>query len=245
MKLCLKSPIWFLLKILKWGFIFALVIAVHRLTCFEMLGFVPLLRECVRMVFILFPLIYSLAFLDVLIFLMTENNNSYLPIITLIIPFLLIIFVLQPLFYGQTLNIASYGEVINQTKATSFNLFAEPAYSVNIFAKEVQAMLDEARQVYFESYFRYIFAMFTYVFFLFSLTLLTLNAKWKLFNLIVILFLFRFFTYLYGIMNIHENEVVIFGFLTNDLKGLPTNVVNIGYACILYVYGIVSRLKVF
>lgn len=245
MKLYLKSPIWFLLKILKWSLIFILVIAIHRLACCGMQGVVPLFKECVRMLFISFPLVYSLAFLDVLIFLMSENNNSYLPIITLVVPFLLIVFILQPLFYVQTLNIAGYGDVIGQTKTISLNLFAEASYSVNIFAKEVQAMLDEARQVYFESFLRYIFAMLTYIFFLFSLALLTIRAKWKLFNIIVILFLLRFFTYLYGIMNIHENEVVIFGFLTNELKGLPTNIVNIGYACILYVYGIVSRLKVF
>lgn len=66
-----------------------------------------------------------------------------------------------------------------------------------------------------------------------------------MFNVIVVLFLIRFFTYLYGIMNIQENEIAIFGFLTNELKGTPTNIVNIGYALILYVYGIVSRLKVF
>ena len=245
MKLYLKSPIWFLLKILKWSLIFILVIAIHRLACCGTHGFVPLFKECVRMLFISFPLVYSLAFLDVLIFLMSENNNSYLPIITLVVPFLLIVFILQPLFYVQTLNISGYGDVIGQTKTTSLSLFAEASYSVNIFAKEVEAMLDEARQVYFESYLRYIFAMLTYIFFLFSLALLTIRAKWKLFNIIVILFLLRFFTYLYGIMNIHENEVVIFGFLTNELKGLPTNIVNIGYACILYVYGIVSRLKVF
>ena len=46
-------------------------------------------------------------------------------------------------------------------------------------------------------------------------------------------------------LNIHENEIFIFHFSTYKLKGVPTNIVNIGYACILYVYGILSRLKVF
>ena len=245
MKLYIKSPIWFLLQVLKWSLVFVLVTAIHRLTCFGFQGFILLLTECIKTVFISFPLIYSLAFIEILIFLMSKNNNSYLPIITLIIPFLLIIFVLQPLFYVQTLNITGYGQAISHAKSTSFNLFTELAYSVKIFSKEVHAMLDEARQVYFESYPRYIFAMLTYIFFLFSLSLLTVNAKWKMFDLIVILFLFRFFTYLYGIMNIHDNEINIFGFLTNELKGLPTNIVNIGFSCILCVYGIISRLKVF
>lgn len=245
MRLYLKSPIYFFLQILKWSLIFALVIAVHRLTCCEFQGFILLVTECIKMIFVSFPLIYSFAFIEVLIFLMGRDNNSCMPILTLIIPFLLIIFVLQPLFYAQTLNIVGYGEVITQSRGASFNLFTELAYSVKIFSKEVYAMLDEARQVYFESYSRYVFAMFTYIFFLFSLTLLTVKAKWKMFNVIVILFLFRLYTYLYGLMNIHENEIFIFGFSTYGLKGLPTNIVNIGYASILYVYGIVSRLKVF
>lgn len=243
MKLYLKSPIRFLLHIVKWVLIFSLIVAIHRTVSSEFQGFILLLKECIRMIFISFPLIYSLAFLDVLIFLMTKDNDSYLPIITLIVPFLLIIFILQPIFYAQTLNIASYGQAINQT-TTYFNLFAEFVYSVDIFAKEVHAMLDEVRQVYFESYSRYIFTMLTYVFFLFSLSLLTIKAKWKMFNVVVLFFLFRFFTYIYGIMNIHENGIVVFGFLSHDLKGTPTNIINMGYACILYVYGIVSRLKV-
>ena len=245
MKLYLKSPFWFLLQILKWCLIFVLVTAIHRLTCFEFQGFILLFAECIKVVFVSFPLIYSLAFIEILVFLMAKNNSSYLPILTLIVPFLLIVFVLQPLFYAQTLNITGYGQAISQAKSASFNLFIELSYGVKIFFREIQAMLDEARQVYFESYPRYIFAMLTYIFFLFSLSLLTIDAKWKMFNFVVILLLCRIFTYLYGIMNIHENEVVIFGFLTNELKGLPTNIVNIGYACILYVYGIVSRLKVF
>ncbi|MGP1437519.1 MAG: hypothetical protein ACTTKH_00435 [Treponema sp.] len=174
---------------------------------------------------------------------MSKNNNSYIPILTLIIPFLLIVFLLQPCFYVLTLNIKGYGEVISQGKGSTFNLFTELAFSARIFFKEVYAMLDEARQVYFESFGRYLFAMLTYVFFMFSLSLLTINAKWKMFNIVVILFLFRLLTYFYGIMNIHENEIYIFSFSTNELKGLPTNIVNIGYACILYVYGIISRLK--
>lgn len=245
MRLYIKSPIYFLLQVLKWSLIFILVTAIHRLTCFEFQGFISLLTESIKVVFVSFPLIYSLAFIWVLIFLMSKNNTSYFPIITLIIPFLLIVLILQPFFYIQTLNITGYGDAINQVKGTTFNLFTEPAHSVKIFSKEVHAMLDEARQVYFESYPRYVFAMLTYVFFLFSLSLLTINAKWKMFNVIVVLFLIRLFTYLYGIMNIQENEIAIFGFLTNELKGTPTNIVNIGYALILYVYGIVSRLKVF
>ncbi|MGP1520985.1 MAG: hypothetical protein ACTTIZ_05765 [Treponema sp.] len=245
MKLYLKSPVYFFLQLLKWSLIFALVTAIYRLTNIEFQGVIVLFAECIRVVFVSFPLIYSLAFIEVLIFLMSKNNTSYLPIITLIIPFLLIIFVLQPLFYVQSLNIIGCGDSFTQIKSASFTLFTEPAYSVNIFFKELYVMLDEGRQVYFESYARYLFAMLTYVFFLFSLSLITINAKWKMFNVILILFLFRFFTYLYGIMNINENEIFIFGFSTNELKGIPTNIVNIGYACILYAYGILSRLKVF
>lgn len=245
MRLYLKSPIYFILQTLKWSLIFALVIAVYMLVCFEFQGFLPLLKECVKFIFVSFPLIYSFAFVETLIFLMAKNNTSYLPIFTLIIPFLLIIFVLQPLFYTYTLNAIGYGETITKSKGTSFTLFTEVAYSVKLLSKEVYAMLDEARQVYFESFARYIFAVFTYIFFLFSLSLLTIKAKWKMFNIIAILVLFRLFTYLYGIMNIHENEIFIFHFSTYKLKGIPTNIVNIGYACILYVYGILSRLKVF
>lgn len=242
MKLFIKSPIVFTLKILKWSLIFAFVSIIKTFAFQEYSGFLLMLSGCVKSVCISFPAIYSFAFMDTLVFLMKEKNKSPLPIVTLIVPFLLVLLLLQPFLYSyvQTLFVQS-PDTIQAT--SSYSLFFEQFLSLKIFLKQVYLVLDDCRQAYFEGFLYYLFFSFAYVFFLFSLAVFTINARWRMFNLLLVILAFRIFVLLYSVMNAHEAEFYIFSFSTNQFRGIPTLIIIIGTSSLIYLYGIASRYK--
>lgn len=241
MKLCVKSPLVFIVKTLKWGLIFALVVAVKAIMLQEIPSFLALLAECAKTVCISFPVIYSFAFMDTLLFLMEKDKASVLSSLTLLVPILLLVLLLQPFLYSVTQKIVG----LDATFFTNTHLsrFIEPAFSLKELVKEVYYMADDCRQAYFEGYKYYLFFTLAYLYFLFSLTTLIFNARWKLFTFLFMLIILRILIALYSIMNIPDMQMYIFSFSTNQLKGSPTYIIIIGISSIIYLYGILSSKR--
>lgn len=246
MKLFIKSPIIFVLGLLKWSAIFAFVALVRVFALQEYSSFLILLSQCVSSICICFPAICSLTFIDTLFFLMKNKNKSFCSIATILLPFLLVILLLQPFLYSclQSLSLQSSNATSAIiSNASSISHFLQASYSLNSFIRQVSLILDDFRQAYFEGFLRYLFLSFTYLFFLFSFSIFTIKARWKGFNLLTFFLMLRVFVLLYSMMNSAEMELYIFGFSSNQLKGVPSYIVSIVASSLIYCYGIVSRSK--
>lgn len=240
-KLFLKYPLVFMVKIAKWSLIFALMIAIRVVLLSHFVDFTSFLLDVSKTVCIFFPAISTLSFMDTLVVLMKEKNTSYMPFLAILVPLLFVNIALQPLLYSLTQNIPT--SQLQKASNISISAFVEPASHLKTFVKNVYVVLDDARQAYFEGYASYLFFALSYVAFLFSFSIFTLKARWNLFNLFI-LFLFLFaFIKLYNIMNALEDQLYIFSFSTNQLKGIPTYIITIGISAFLYLYGLFFRLK--
>jgi len=246
MKLFIQSPLVFILRLLKWSLIFAFVALVKIFALQEYAGFLVLLAECAKSVCVFLPAIYSLSFVDALVFLMKKKNKSFWSIATILIPLLLVILLLQPFLYShlKTLSLQNSSFALSTASdSSSVSHILQTSSTLNSFTKQVYLLLDDFRQAYFEGYLNYLFLSFTYIFFLFSLSIFTIKARWNCFNLLTFLLAFRLFILLYNTMNSSEAEFYIFWFSSNQLKGVPTYLISIGASSLIYFYGIVSRSK--
>lgn len=241
MKLYIKSPLVFLLNMLKWGLILSIAVLIRILVASPSSSFSPVFFEYIRAVCIIFPVIYSVAFLEAMFFLVKKSNKSWVPLMTLFVLLTVISLLVQPLLYSLTRNIANVGT--SDTLNLSLNKFLVPTYSLAEFLKEVFFILDDSRQVYFTGYVYYLFFSASFLIFLASLMPLTLKARWNFFNFFSILILLRFLIYMYAVMNMHDKEIYIFSFSTNTLRGIPTYIIIIGTSLLILLYGIISRLK--
>lgn len=241
MKLYVKSPLVFLLKILKWSLILSIVILIRILVASSSSSFSPIFFEYIRALCVVFPVIYSVAFLEALFFLVEKSNKSWAPLMTLFVLLALVAFLLQPLLYSLSQNIVS----IDTTGGVnlSLNKFLTPTYMLAEFLREVFFILDDSRQIYFTGYIYYLFFSASFLLFLASLMPLTLKARWSFFNFFSTLILLRFIIYMYAVMNMYDKELYIFSFSTNTLRGIPTYIITIGVSLLILLYGIVSRLK--
>ena len=244
MKLFIKSPIVFVLRLLKWSLIFAFVTTIKVFALQEYSGFFVLFSRCAESICVSFPAIYSLSFMDALVFLMKKKNKSFLPIALILFPLLLVVLVLQPLLYSylKVLSLQSI-DVSSSIASSSILQFLQVSSVLSSFTKQLYFMLDDFRQAYFEGYIYYLFFSFTYVFFLFSLSIFTTKARWNFFNLLIFFLTFRFFIFLYNVMNSADAELYIVWFSSNQLKGVSSYIISIGISSLIYFYGIVSRVK--
>lgn len=243
MKLYMKSPLVFLLKIFKWSLVFVFILAIKIAVNSEYQGFILFISECAKMLCIFFPAIYSLAFLSSLSFLMERNNKSYLSIFTILIPLIPIVIFLQPFLYSFTSSLQEYNSSFSQVNSFSINRFMEPHIVLKSLLMELSQVLDDSRQTYFEGYKYHLFFSLSYVLFLLSLSLLTIKVKWKFFSFFIILLFLRVFIYLYCVMNFPSHELFVLTFSTHQLRGIPTYIITIGLSSLLSLYGIISRLK--
>lgn len=241
MRLCVQSPLVFLVKILKWSLLFALIVILKAVILQEIPSFLTLLAECAKTVCISFPVLYSLAFMGTLGFLMKKERASICSSLTLLIPLVLIVLFLQPFLYSVTQRIVGLDASLFPN--TPMNHFIEPAFSLKELAKEVYHMSDDWRQAYFEGYRYYLFFTLAYLYFLFSLATLIFNARWKLFNYLFILIILRALIALYSIMNNPDYQIYIFSFSTIQLSGIPTYIIMVGLSSIIYLYGILSSKR--
>ena len=244
MKLFIKSPLVFIVTLTKWGLVFFSVALLRILALKEYSGFFDLFYSGVVAVCVLFPAIYSLSFMDTLVFLMRKRNTSFLPLLTIIFPLVLLILFLQPLLYSYLHAVSLQSSTfISTTTSTSASQFLQLPFILNLFIKQVFFMLDDFRQAYFTGYLRYLFLSFSYVFFLFSFSIFTIKAHWQLFNLLSFLLVFNLFVFLYNVMNAPGSELYVFWFSSNALKGLPSQIITVGASSLIYFYGIASRFK--
>ena len=246
MKLVIKSPLVFIFSLLKWSLLFVLIAVVRIFAVREYSSFSILLSECIKSVCIYFPAIYSLSFLETLISLMKNNNKSFLPIAVILIPLLLLVLTLQPFMYSylRVLSLQSTLFTSNTVDASSsISHFLQTSSTLNSFLRQVYLILDDFRQAYFEGFLQYLLLSFAYVFFLFSLSIFTIKARWKGFNLLAFLLTFRIFILLYSVMNCPEAELYFFWFSTNQLKGFPTCIISIVVSSLICFYGFFSRVK--
>ncbi len=239
--LAIKSVLVFLLKVIKWTFIFFLTIAIRTIVVSSSFSFFPIVLQVLRVVFVSFPAICTLSFIGALIFLMKKKNASYAPLFSILFFLLIVAIFLQPLLYSLADKI-NLGE-LQSSNSASINNFIEPTSSLKELVKDIYTMLNDGRQAYFEGYYYYLFFALSYTFFLFSLSFFSLKAKWNMFNVFFIFLLLVGFVYVYSIMNIAERQLYIFSASTIALSGIPTYIITIGIASLLSLYGIASRLK--
>lgn len=143
------------------------------------------------------PAFCAVAFVSILAYAIRKENIRFIHFFLVAVILMIVLFAVQPFLYSIKYNLENGTDNILTETELNMDFFQMDEGLENI-KHDIEKILKDLQDSYTESYLKYLLFASAFSFFLFSLWSLTVNVKWKILNVMLIIITFRVFLFFYA-----------------------------------------------